>query len=526
MTSKRGGRIGEAPHRPCHATAQEPTTQASVPDSDESINDRDAQAPWGHHFGTKQGGYWRICFQNVGGFTPSTESEIKLNNLRKFTVTAEVDMFAFTEHNTSWDLIPFDQRLPQRTRGWWENAQWAITYNRKEVNPVEHQPGGAGVLTLNRAAHRAQPPGDDPSGLGRWSWNRIRGKNGAWFRLVSLYHPCASYRPLSTYQQHIRGLAAAKRTDNPKDAAIKDLCREIAKWQNEGKSVIVATDLNDDVRDPKITGEFHKLGLVELLTQLHTAQPPATHQRGSKPIDGFFVPAHLIHVCHGGYLAFGDGVASDHRAIWLDIPAVAICPWLDEPVCQAPACRLQCRDPRVVDKYNTLLLQQLLLDQVPKRVQELSQEVSGQPTRPQQRQFEALDTQLVAAKLQAERHCRKLRMGNIPWCPEVTRSINRILFWKGILRRVTGRVIGTSVLHSRAKAGGIPWSTDYFAMATPEVEDKIQRAHKAFKVVKHTPDHRSTWIAGVIAAQAQAHNRSKASIWKQHNASERIRRTA
>jgi len=89
-----------------------------------------------------------------------------------------------------------------------------------------------------------------------------------------------------------------------------------------------------------------------------------------------------------------------------------------------------------------------------------------------------------------------------------------------------GCIIGTSVLRSQAKAGGIPWSTDYFAMATPEVEDKIRRAHKAFKVVKHTPDHRSTWIAGVIAAQAQAHNRSKASIWKQHNALERIRRTA
>jgi len=337
MTRSRGGHVGEVPHGPRRAKAKEPPTGASVPDSDESTTVCDAQDTWGHQLGTKPEGFWRICFQNVGGFTPSTESEIKLNNLRKFMVAAEIDMFAFTEHNTSWDLIHFDQRLPQCTRGWWENAQWAITYNRKEEHPIEHQPGGAGILTLNRAAHRAQPPGDDPTGMGRWSWNRLRSTNRAWFRLVSLYRPCASSGPLSTYQQQIRGLAAAKRTINPKAAVITDLCGEIAKWQNDGESVVMATDLNDNVRDQNITREFNKLGLVELLTQLHTATPPATHQRGSKPIDGIFVPAHLIPVCRGGYLAFGDGVASDHRAIWFDIPAAAICPWLDEPICQAPA---------------------------------------------------------------------------------------------------------------------------------------------------------------------------------------------
>jgi len=242
-------------------------------------------------------------------------------------------MFAFAEHNTSWDLFHFEKRLPQQTRGWWENSQWAISYNRQEKHPVEHQHGGTGILTLNLASHRAQPLGDDPSGMGQWCWNRLRGKNGAWFRLVSFYRPCASSGPLSTYQQQVRALAVAQRTANPKAAAITDLCAEISKWQNDGESVIITMDLNDDVRDLTIVREFHKLGLVELLTTLHSSTPPATHQRGSKPIDGFFVPAHLAHLCRGGNLSFGDGVASDHRAVWLDIPSAAVCPWLEEPIC-------------------------------------------------------------------------------------------------------------------------------------------------------------------------------------------------
>jgi len=180
----------------------------------------------------------------------------------------------------------------------------------------------------------------------------------------------------------------------------------------------------------------------------------------------------------------------------------------------------------VIDKYNELLLQQLLKDQVPQPVQALANALSGRLTRPQQSQYELLDTQLVAAKIYAECHCQKLKMGNIQWCPEVTRSINRILFWKGILRRTTGRFIGSSVLRSRAKAGGIQWSQEYFTLPVQEVEEKIRWAYKAFKVVKQTPDRRSTWIAGVLAAQAATSNRSKTSLWKQHNAAERIRRTA
>jgi len=161
-------------------------------------------------------------------------------------------------------------------------------------------------------------------------------------------------------------------------------------------------DLNDDVRDLTIIQEFHKLGLVELLTTLHSSTPPATHQRGSKPIDGFFVPTHLAHLCRGGNLSFGDGVVSNHRAVWLDIPSAAVCPWLEESICRAPVRRLQCRDPRVVAKYNGLLIECFNQDQIQQQVSRLYEGFSGRLSQAQRHEYETLDKQLVAAQLHAE----------------------------------------------------------------------------------------------------------------------------
>jgi len=89
--------------------------------------------------------------------------------------------------------------------------------------------------------------------------------------------------------------------------------------------VIVGGDMNDDVRSQTIQQKMRLCGLVEGPTT-HHRHPPATHNRGSLPIDGIFLPNALIDHCESGYLDFGEAIPSDHRAIWIDIPAQFICP--------------------------------------------------------------------------------------------------------------------------------------------------------------------------------------------------------
>jgi len=69
-----------------------------------------------------------------------------------------------------------------------------------------------------------------------------------------------------------------------------------------------------------IQGMLRAVGLVDGPTYHHN-RPPATHNQGSLPINGIFVPMTLVDQCSTGYLAFGEALPSDHCALWLDIPA-------------------------------------------------------------------------------------------------------------------------------------------------------------------------------------------------------------
>jgi len=147
MTSLHSWRQGEA-HLPWHS-ASHPEPPTSIPPN----------------FGRR-------------GFYQGSAEDAKLEELCCFVTDKEVDIFGFTEANKYWDLLPDQQRLPTKTRGWWETAQWSLSYNRMEQNAGQHQPGGTGLLCVNQVAHRTTKPSDDPLGLGWWCWIRIRGTGG------------------------------------------------------------------------------------------------------------------------------------------------------------------------------------------------------------------------------------------------------------------------------------------------------------------------------------------------------------
>jgi len=54
---------------------------------------------------------------------------------------------------------------------------------------------------------------------------------------------------------------------------------------------------------------------------LHKTKPLPTHQRVKEPIDGIFLSPSLLEGAKEVYLAFDDGMESDHWGIWLDIQA-------------------------------------------------------------------------------------------------------------------------------------------------------------------------------------------------------------
>jgi len=241
-----------------------------------------------------------------------------------------IDILGFTESNTSWDLLPELQQPMQRTRGWWETCHWSLSHNhmesnRKENNTNTYQPGGTSILCINQVAHRTQQPGDDPTGLGRWCWTCIQGPNNFFLQRITMYRPCVLSGPLTTYQQHMRGLAKLNQFECPKKAILLDITQEIQSWQDLGNHIVLLTDFNDDINEPWVTHWVAILGLVEAIMSLHSDKAPQTFQRGSYPIDGIFIAPQLLQKLAGGYLSFGDAIPSDHCTIWLDLDLPEIC---------------------------------------------------------------------------------------------------------------------------------------------------------------------------------------------------------
>jgi len=270
-----------------------------------------------------------------------------------------------------------------------------------------------------------------------------------------------------------------------------------------------------------LTQFFWQFDLIEALTELNQGGAPATHNRGSKPIDGIFIPAQFL--CHGcgSYLAFSEGVLSNHWAVWLELPVDLVCQCqADQPV-RALVRWLQCKDPRIVKKYNDALQSHLQQHNILDHLTQLEQQaLSSCLSYSQQAEYERIDNIVVEAKRMAECKCCKIKAGALPWCPQVTQTINKILYWKGIQKKIGHGRIGTSVLVVLAKKASLQHDLNTIWLSPKTIETHLVKAKSTFTHLKKDTKCRNIWLAGLINAQAEQSSMSKKSLWKQLHATE------
>jgi len=97
-------------------------------------------------------------------------------------------------------------------------------------------------------------------------------------------------------------------------------------------------------------------------------------------------------------------------------------------------------------KYNDNL-QTLLMDkQIFMRANTLAQKINSTMPAKQEQDFEQLDKEIMAAKIKAERQCRKIKAGKYGWTPELNKAIQMVLYWKGIEKQKNGGKIGKDIL--------------------------------------------------------------------------------
>jgi len=465
-------------HLLSHSTSNCSARTASREPTATGRQDTPTDDVWGHNLSKKGSNMIRILLQNTGGIDHKPGGSVKLAALYEFMQEAHVDIAALTECNTAWNKCEYSELPSQQTKYWWENAHWSIGHNKQDPDSALYQPGGTSIVVVNKLSHWAQRPGDDKTGLGRWCWARLRGKNNRQLRLVSVYRPCPANGPLSTYQQQIRHWSAQNIDCCPREKLLADLKEEVALWQAEGDQVIILADMNDDVNAAAIQHFCEELHLVEAISTLHGPAQKPTHQRGRQAIDGIYMSRSLLQGARGGFLQFGDVMGSDHRAVWVDISAELVGMAHQEPIISPARRRLKCGDPRIVKKYNQVLLRAVQAEGWEQRMTDLYEAASNNTWSSQHLlEYNDLDKEYIHAKVAAEKGCRKFRAGRQPWTPALTQAIQRILYWKGIYKRARGGKTSTTVLKRRATKGQLQFSSEHWSLPQKSITQRIVSAY-------------------------------------------------
>jgi len=382
------------------------------------------------HFGdsiyVKQNNTLRIGFQNVGGF-PTQKGKIKEENIRQGVTKWDFDIFGMVDMNLDWQLLNEQEKLPFCTKEWWDQQHVSWSHNRNNPPRQARQYGGCSLFSINQAANRAVDKGFDKSNLGRWVWTKHKGRGNHSLRVITAYRPNPPQGPFTVYVQHNAHFHTIGRDVCPRIAFVTDLVEEIQQFMEAGDHIILLIDGNSNMKSSDLSKALKQMSLQEAILARHGKNGPATHKRNAtnSPIDGIWLSPGL-QIVKGGYFEYDEVFPSDHRCLWVDLSFLTAFGHNMPPLHKRQPRRLHCRDPRLVQNYVRLFHQYAGPLGLFRLVQELELHAPLMPKTELIREYEALDELRCAATAFAERHCRKLRTGQVAFSPELNASRLRI----------------------------------------------------------------------------------------------------
>jgi hypothetical protein len=347
---------------------------------------------------------FRVFLQNPNGLRLSGANYVVQHDLRH-SQEYGVAALCLPETNVNWNLPHQREMFSGLLQKTWRNSAFSASPPPEEFL-LGHQPGGTATVICDNWTSRLIERGEDPLGLGRWSYITLRGKGAAKINIVTAYNATQSYGDTTNFQQQYRVLSRLHRdqgqrmTANPRRQFILDLQAWLESRIAEGHDLIIGMDAYDsynpdavgtvqplDYSQDRITvskihnGQLGTLiatcGLRDPLALQHSSRPfPASHIRGMKRIDFILVTPRIEPAAlNSGSLAFHSLFNSDHRAYYIDLDALLL--FADPAFDIAPPChrRLQLSDPRLKNQYRDILHEQLVYHKVYDKVQAL-QEVS------------------------------------------------------------------------------------------------------------------------------------------------------
>ena len=445
-----------------------------------------------------------------------------MEKLKKVILNHDVDLAALTEINKDWRTVQYEDTIWGATTTWSEHRRIQASYNVTEQACKRYQVGGTAMMLLGDLTFRLSHQSADFRKLGRWSIVTITGKNNVNTTIITCYCPNRSASLGSAYSQHLLYMAKNKAdipdVTCPRQLFGIDLKAEIGRYIDKGHSIIVMGDFNSHYE--KLTSWMLDSGLCDLIASRHGICPITCNKSAQDPIDVIFGSPNL-KISKGGMLSFGK-LMSDHRGLWIDIPKFLLYGYNPIQPVFPSARRLKLQDPRVVAKYLTYLHCSMQDNDLFMKMDALHMSATSPLSQRMIDEYESIDVLVCRLMDEAERQCRKLRTGSIPWSPAYKKACLSLEYWykrRSYMNRENTNVRELIVLQNKLEMQYTP------NMSLLEVNLKITEAYKKRKQCKEKAESLSLEYRTQLAlAKEEDGQGSAATILRNMNRVEASRR--
>jgi len=442
-------------------------------------------AIWGHSLDEiDKSSCFRLFLQNPNGLSITTARECLLQDLLTCHSYGTA-VISLPETNTKWDLPSIKSQFHAMLRRVWP-LQSLCHSKSPEIFNSSYQPGGTATILCDNWISRIISKGEDPLGLGRWSYITLCGKGSCLITLVTAYCPSTAPGETTNYRQQYRTLANIfhrqnlQMSTNPTRQFFLDLQSWIEHLIDQDHQIILCLDANSTYdpdqhheacpltyvpgshtlstrHDGKLSTLIATCNLTDPLARQHSTRPfPASHIRGTERIDFILTsPSLFSSVLRSRCLPQYSVFNSDHRTYYVDFDASLLFSDPTYEISRPIARPLRVQDPRLVEKYCTILDSKLSYYKVYESLHKILANIhSGQPPPPLQTDYNTLDTIITECMLHAERKAARKKSTKYAWSPELSSMVYRLRFWSITLCSLKGgKVFPQRLQHYATKAG-------------------------------------------------------------------------
>ena len=215
----------------------------------------------------------------------------------------------------------------------------------------------------------------------------------------------------------------------------------LQEWKEEGDKLILFIDSNENMEKGQLQQMLQNEGIdMRDVIKYKSKMPgPPTFVRDTRQIDAVQITKD-IEIDAACFTPFYFGIG-DHRGIIIDIPKTSLTGGENKNICRPTERKLQCNEEKVWRKYNERLESYFIRHRIQRKIETAN--IHNNDKIKLRKTMNKINQVITEGMINAEKKCRKIRAGMVPFSPIVAEAGTKVKLWSLIVRHHNGSNINT-----------------------------------------------------------------------------------